>query len=84
MLAYNQLTDRELSSLFKGGDEASFAEIYNRFYGILYIHACKRLRDEEEARDIIHELFTSLWTRRESFDVTANLAGYLYAAMRNR
>jgi len=84
MLAYNQLTDRELSSLFKGGDEASFAEIYNRFYGILYIHACKRLRDEEEARDIIHELFTSLWTRRESFDVTANLAGYLYAAMRNK
>jgi len=84
MLAYNQLTDRELSSLFKGGDEASFAEIYNRFYGILYVHACKRLRDEEEARDIIHELFVSLWTRHESFDVTANLAGYLYAAMRNR
>lgn len=81
---YTTLQDHELALLIRQGDEASFAEIYNRFYGILYLHAHKRLRNEEEARDVIHELFASLWTKRESFEISTNLSGYLYSAIRNR
>lgn len=84
MSSYSVLSDHELLSLIRDGDSLSFAEIYNRFYGILYLHAYKRLNDEEEARDVIHELFTVLWTRRASFEVGSNLSGYLYAATRNR
>jgi len=84
MSSYSILSDKELTSLIKGGDEASFAEIYNRFYGILYLHAYKRLNNEEEARDVIHELFAALWTKRESFEIETNLSGYLYSSIRNR
>lgn len=84
MTIYSQLSDQELVSLIREGDEASFAEVYHRFYGILYIHAHKRLRNEEEARDVIHELFAALWLKRASLMVTANLSGYLYSSIRNR
>jgi RNA polymerase sigma-70 factor (family 1) len=84
MSSYSILSDKELASLVREGDEASFAEIYNRFYGILYLHAYKRLNNEEEARDVIHELFAALWTRRESFEIATNLSGYLYSSVRNR
>jgi RNA polymerase sigma-70 factor (family 1) len=84
MLSYSILPDKELVSLVREGDEASFAEIYNRFYGILYLHAYKRLNNEEEARDVIHELFTALWIKRESFEIETNLSGYLYSSIRNR
>ena len=84
MSSYSILSDQELASLIREGDEASFAEIYHRFYGILYIHAYKRLNNEEEARDVIHELFAALWMKRESFEIATNLSGYLYSAIRNR
>lgn len=84
MSSYSILSDTELASLIRVGDEASFAEIYNRFYGILYVHAYKRLNNEEEARDVIHELFAALWMKRESFEIVTNLSGYLYSATRNR
>jgi len=84
MFNYKNLSDNELASLMREGDEASFAEVYNRFYGVLYVHAHKRLHDEEEARDVIHELFATLWTKRQSFDVMTNLSGYLYSSVRNR
>jgi len=84
MTIYSQLSDHELVSRIREGDEASFAEVYNRFYGLLYIHAHKRLRNEEEARDVIHELFAFLWAKRDSFTITTNLSGYLYSSIRHR
>jgi RNA polymerase sigma-70 factor (family 1) len=81
---YDKLSDEELASLIRKGDEGSFAEIYDRFYGILYIHATRKLNNKEEARDVIHELFAALWTKRETFEISTNFSGYLYSAVRNR
>lgn len=84
MCFYSELSDIELVSRIRKGEEASFAEVYNRFYGVLYIHAYKRLQNEEEARDVMQELFTALWVKRETLFIAANLSGYLYSAVRNR
>ncbi|WP_158797034.1 RNA polymerase sigma factor [Pedobacter sp. L105] len=84
MSIYSKLSDNELASLIREGNEASFAEVYERFYGILYLHAHKRLNNEEEARDVIHELFAALWSKHESLEIANNLSGYLYSAIRNR
>jgi DNA-directed RNA polymerase specialized sigma24 family protein len=74
----------ELIALLKGGDEASYTEIYNRYKGILYQHAYRKLRNQDEVDDVIQELFTNLWIKRELLDFKTNLAGYLYVALRNK
>ncbi len=84
MSFYSEFSDSELVSRIQKGEEGSFAEVYNRFYGVLYIHAYKRLQNEEEARDVLQELFAALWAKRATFFVSANLSGYLYSAVRNR
>lgn len=84
MAAYRSLTDQELTGLLKSGDRAAFAEIYERFKGPLYVHAFHRLRDREETRDLLQQLFTTLWEQRESIAITGQLSGYLYTAVRNR
>ncbi len=84
MAALIFLSDHELVVLLKTGDEAAFTEIYNRYKGILYQHAYKRLHNQEEVDDIIHDLFTTLWIKRESLVFKTNLSGYLYTAVRNR
>ncbi len=78
------LTDLELVESFKTGSHAAFTEIYNRYWDAMYVHALKMLRDEEEAKDLIQELFASLWTKSSSLQVNSNLSGYLYIAIRHK
>jgi len=84
MSAYQKLSDGELTELLIKGDEAAFAEIYLRYWTIMYMHALKMLRNEEDARDVVQELFTSLWTKGPAMTSSVNLSGYLYISVRNK
>lgn len=84
MANYNDFSDNILAGLLKLDDRAAYAEIYNRYKGILYVHAYKRLKDTEEAEDAVHDLFAQLWLNRNKINIaTGNLSGYLYTAIRN-
>lgn len=81
---YNIYTDKELLSFLKSDNQAAFAEIYNRYWRIMYMHALKMLCNEEDARDIVQEVFTTLWAKAAHITSGVNLAGYLYVATKNR
>lgn len=84
MPGYQSLTDAELFLMLCDDDHGAFTEIYDRYSGLLYIHAYKRIRNREEARDLIHELFTALWSNRDQLILRAELSAYLYKSVRNR
>jgi RNA polymerase sigma-70 factor (ECF subfamily) len=79
-----QATDAELISLIKEGGKGAFEEIYDRYWGAMYIHAYKMLKDEDEAKDVIQELFAHLWAQRQELELRTSLKAYLYTALRNR
>jgi RNA polymerase sigma-70 factor (ECF subfamily) len=66
------------------GDRAAFTELYNRFWPLLYRHARKMLRNDEDALDLIQELFTSIWEKRGETLITGSVSGFLYRATKNR
>lgn len=84
MINYKQLTDYELFGLLKLDDRRAFTEIYDRYKEPLYVHAFHKLRDKEEVRDILQQLFSVLWMKRNEIILNSNLSGYLYASIRNR
>jgi RNA polymerase sigma-70 factor (family 1) len=84
MLTYSLLSDLELTALLREGDAAAYTVVYNRYFNELYIHAYSRLRDKEEAQDVIHELFASIWNKRADLVLKSSLPAYLYTAVRNR
>lgn len=84
MLTYSLLSDLELTALLKEGDAAAYTVVYNRYFNELYIHAYARLRDKEEAQDVVHELFATLWNKRAELMFKSSLPAYLYTAVRNR
>lgn len=84
MILYKNLNDQELAILLKKGNEAAFYEIYERYKGILHMHAYKKLADFEEAKDLVQELFSALWDKRNDLPETVNFSGYLYSSVRNR
>ncbi|MPR31898.1 RNA polymerase sigma factor [Salmonirosea aquatica] len=84
MNIYHKYSDTELTALITDGDSLAFAEIYHRYKGILFRHSFRMLGDEEEAKDVVQELFTQLWTRRENINISTALSSYLYTSTRNR
>ncbi|MBE9600176.1 RNA polymerase sigma factor [Pedobacter sp. MC2016-24] len=81
---YNSLSDAELVAYLRNGDDNAFTELYNRYKGILHIHAYKKLGDFEEAKDVLQDMFSWIWNNRESIPHTQNVAGYLYTITRNK
>ncbi|WP_069658881.1 RNA polymerase sigma factor [Arcticibacter eurypsychrophilus] len=80
----SSISDSELVVLLKQDSKEAYTEIYDRYHGILYAFAYKKLNDREEAKDLIHELFLLLWERRSFLDVKLGLSAYLFTAVRNR
>lgn len=81
---YRTYNDLQLVDLLKSGDHDAYTEIYARFKFVLYIHAYNKLRNREEAKDLVQDLFLALWTGKSDFALNENLSAYLYTAVRNR
>jgi RNA polymerase sigma-70 factor (family 1) len=84
MTAYNSVSESALIELLSSGDHAAFTEIYDRYNGVLYVYTYKKIRDREEAKDLIHELFLYLWNNRENLKLVTSLPAYLFSSARNR
>lgn len=79
---YREFQDTELVTLLSKGDRYAYAEIFFRYNKLLYSHAYNKLREREEARDIVSEVFYALWAKREQSLPEHNLIGYLFVAVR--
>lgn len=66
---YKALTDPELFDLIKKEDDDAFGELYKRYWKDMYHNACKIMRNEDMAQDIVQEVFISLWNRRAELNV---------------
>lgn len=83
MSAYHTYTDQELTALLKQGDPQAFTAVFNRYHSPLYAQAFNKLRDEDDAQDVVQDLFTKLWQKRAELNAEYNLAGYLFKSLRH-
>lgn len=80
---YKELSDQELFDLLKDNNQAAFTEIYDRYKEVLHRYAYKWLQDRDAVKDVIQDLFTLIWTKRDTMTFNQNLSGYLYISVRN-
>lgn len=79
---YNDFQDGELVALLAKSDKLAYAEIFYRYNKLLYSHAYNKLREREDAKDIVSEVFYALWAKRDQSLPEHNLVGYLFIAVR--
>lgn len=80
---YAKRSDLELLQLLQLGDRLAYTEIFERYKFILHHHALKKLPNREEVKDIVQEVFTMLWTKKEGINIHTNLSGYLYTSLKH-
>ncbi|MFV0605635.1 MAG: RNA polymerase sigma factor [Niabella sp.] len=72
-------SDRELLA---SNDEMDFRLLYDRHWKSLYRKAIARLGNEDDVKDIIQDIFVTLWRNRKSIVVENTLKPYLFTALK--
>lgn len=84
MNALNRYTESEqLVKELRAGKESAFDYLFRSRYKDLCRFAWSFVSDYSVAEDIVQELFSTIWRRKEAIDERQSLDSYLYVSVRN-
>lgn len=76
------LAELGLLDRIKEGRPDAFEELFNRYWEPLYLFALKRVQSEDDAKDIVQELFIKFWLKKDQIVITKNLESYLFSIVK--
>lgn len=65
------------------GDQIAFAELYNHYKTPAIKFCVSLVKDEEEAENMIHDVFIKIWEKRTQINPDLNFNSYLFTCLRN-
>lgn len=68
---YDELTDAQLWNAVRAGDQQAFNRLFDRYWTGVYKTAYKYLKDKPASQEIVHDIFLSLWSRRQTLEITS-------------
>lgn len=77
-----QISDSSLIEGIRKDTPGMFEQLFNLHWEWLYHSAFRRLRDSDEAEDMVQDLFAELWLRRHTLNVSASIKTYLTTALK--
>jgi RNA polymerase sigma-70 factor (family 1) len=77
-------SDQELIDRIKVDDDDAFTQIYTRYWKALLSIAANKIKDLEEAEEIVQDIFVQLWKRRHELEITGELNNYLAVSVKYR
>ena len=74
-------TDEQLVIALSESSKRAFEEIYDRYWYKLFCISFHQIGSKEEAEELVHDLFESLWKKRSETTIN-HLSSYLVIAMK--
>lgn len=65
-------------------DQGSFERLFREYFPPLMVFARKILVDEDDAREVVHQVFITIWEKRQEIDLSQSLKSYLFTSVHNR
>ncbi|MCL7986618.1 sigma-70 family RNA polymerase sigma factor [Sphingobacterium sp. lm-10] len=78
------LPENQLMQAIRAGNEEAFAHFFNTHWEYLYREAYFRLKNHDDAQDLVQEIFTSFWQNRETVTIQVSIKAYLAGALKNK
>lgn len=76
-------SDAKLIPMLQQGIPAAYTEVYVRYSSFVFTIAMKMVKDEDEAYDMVQDIFTKIW-EQGSLTIHTDIKSYLYRVTRNR
>jgi RNA polymerase sigma-70 factor (family 1) len=78
------INDSQLLEEFKRGNVQAFEQVFTSYYATLKTSAFLLLDDEQDAEDLVQQLFEDIWTKELYKNIDLSVKAYLYTAVRNK
>ena len=77
--------DARLAARIRAGQAEALGELYDRYASAALATALRVVRDREEAEDVVHDAFVTIWRKIDRFDAErGSLRAWLMTVVRNR
>ncbi len=76
-------TDDHLVVFLKKGDKQAYKTLFEKYGSRLYLFALKYLKEKEDAKDLLNEVFMTLWENRQNLKTNTSLQSYLFTIAYN-
>jgi RNA polymerase sigma-70 factor, ECF subfamily len=76
--------DREILLIAQTDKRQAFELAFNRFWEPLYVHAYRKVQSQDNAKDLVQEVFAALWKDLDKLAGKEHLQPYLFAVLRNK
>ncbi|RRB04606.1 RNA polymerase sigma factor [Larkinella rosea] len=81
--SYSTYSDENILTLIsENNDESAFAELYNRYFRLLFNYSFSKLNDRFAAQEIVQELFVTIWQQRHRSAVHC-CRSFLFSSTKN-
>ncbi len=78
-----ELSEQQYWQLISKGDKKAFEEIFRLYYQVLCNYAGSLLKDNDEAEEVVQNIFYNIWNKRETLEINTSIKSYLYRAVHN-
>jgi len=67
----------------KWNTEAGFEALFKELYAPLHRYASGLIADEQQAEELVQDVFLKLWQQKDQIQIASNVQAYLYRAVHN-
>lgn len=82
MTTYSTCTDQQLLAFIKDGNERAYATVFHKYWDKLLVVAGRRLNDQDEAEEVLQDIFLNLWKRRATLELRVSFDHYFAVALK--
>ncbi len=75
--------DTYLVSLLQKDNKQAYKTLFEKYGTRLYLFALKYLKEKEDAKDLLNEVFLALWENRQNLKTNSSLKAYLFTIAYN-
>ncbi|MDP0501562.1 MAG: RNA polymerase sigma-70 factor [Verrucomicrobiota bacterium JB022] len=79
----NELSDIELWGRMRDADASALEQLFTRHYQRLCSFAYRYVRSDQQAEEIVSDVFVKLWEKRAELPLPSSVRSYLYTSVRN-
>jgi RNA polymerase sigma-70 factor (family 1) len=76
--------DAALVCALQEGSREAFSEIYRRYSKLMFIQAYQKIGIREVCEDLLQDVFSALWTKRDTISPHKSLKAYLDGMLRHK
>jgi RNA polymerase sigma-70 factor (family 1) len=71
-------TDAKLTFLVKTGVKEAFRELFERYAPRIYQFSLSYLKNNQDAEELVQDVFLKIWEKRDSLDRTKNIKAFIF------